>query len=92
VKCGMSDGTYGVFILSKFHSARFFYSKKFSTEIAKCQHLLVSTSETNDLFDRLQCITWQNGVLDSSPQFWHSILLLVKHCLSDNAFCVSTLV
>jgi len=49
---------------------------KKSTATAKYRHLLLSSPQTNDLFERLQCIILQKWVHHSSPQFCS----FEKHC------------
>ena len=46
------------------------------TETVKCRHLLVSSPQWNDLFDRLQCILYQKEVQHSFLNFGN----FEKHC------------
>ena len=74
--------TYLCFIPSKFHFAKWMLGvlsvlKKLSRN-SKMSTLLVSSTQSNDVFDRLrlQCIIWQKEVHHSPLNFWS----FEKHC------------
>jgi len=67
-----------------------FRSKKLNWN-RKHRHLLVSSPQTNDTFDRLQCIILQKWVHHRTFQCWQlsETLLPVKHYLRDSVYCDS---
>ena len=60
--------------------------RKKSSKTAKCRHFFATSLQTNDLFERSQCIIWQKEVHHSALNFRR----FEKHCcrdLRDNADC-----